>query len=139
MAPPVPGALALYSEHVDEPDIRILREQLWACRGKRCGDLTREVGLARRLVLEGVEDPERGLVDLEAVPDPRARLLLDDRLATLDERLDVRFLAGLRLDEGEDPQRERHAVLLVREMRSARAGGVRLEDATSRARRRSTF
>jgi hypothetical protein len=66
------------------------------------------VGLASRLVLECVEDPERRVVDAEAVPDPRSGLLFDDRLTALDERLDLRFLAGLRLDQRQDPKGECH-------------------------------
>src|ERR1019366_2826874 len=67
-----------------------------------------KVRLARWFVLEGVEDPEGRVVDLEAVPDARARFLFHDRLTALDEGLDLSFLAGLRLDQGQDSKGQCH-------------------------------
>src|SRR4051812_36690799 len=66
--------------------------------------------LARPFVFEGIEDPERRVVNAEAVPDSRARLLLDDPLPGLDEGLDLRLLARFRLDQREDPKGECHVV-----------------------------
>src|SRR5262245_33038872 len=66
--------------------------------------------MTRRLVLEGIEDPEGRLVHAKAVPDPRPRFSLHDPLPGLDEGLDVGLLAGLRLDECQDPEGERHGV-----------------------------
>src|SRR5947207_10877626 len=68
----------LDGEDVDQADVRILGEELGAGPGERGGDLAGEVSLTRCLVLEGIEDPERGLVHAESVPDAGARLSLHD-------------------------------------------------------------
>src|SRR5262249_12917224 len=94
-----PGLRALHRQHVDEVDVRILCQERRPGLGERGRDLAGEMRLTRRLVLEGVEDPERVPVHAEAVPDARARLPFHDPLPRLDERLDVGLLAGLRLHE----------------------------------------
>ena len=66
------------------------------------------MGLSGRFILERIEDPERMVVDAEAIPDSRAGLLFDDRLTALDEDLDLRFLAGFGLYQCQDPEGQCH-------------------------------
>jgi hypothetical protein len=58
-----PNLRALDREDVDQADIRILGKQPRAGGGQRGRDLPGQVRLTRGFVLEGIEDPERRVVD----------------------------------------------------------------------------
>ena len=106
--------LSLDGEQVDQADVGVLGEQLRAGAGERGRDLAGQVRLARRLVLERVEDPEGDGVDLEAVPDPGARLLLDDRPTAPSRRPRPPPPCPASPRPKPRSQGERHVVLLVR-------------------------
>ena len=92
----------LHRQHVDQPDVRILREQLRTDLAQGCRDQPGQVRLPAFIIGKGVEDPERRSIDAEGVPDDGTRLLLDDGAAALQECLDLGFPAGLGLDEREN-------------------------------------
>src|SRR5512132_2976696 len=95
-------------QHVDGTDIRCTGEQLVGHLAQRRRNLTIEVRLPARVVVEGVEYPVRGVADLERVPRHRARLRSSEIAPTLQELPQILTLAGLGLEQGEHTECRTH-------------------------------
>src|SRR4051794_26738282 len=74
-----PSGRELGREHVDRLDVGRRREQLVGAFHQCGGDRAAEVGLAAVVVGEDVEDPERGVAELDREPRGGRGLLLGQR------------------------------------------------------------
>ena len=94
----------LHRHHVDRTDVRCAGEQLVGHLAQRRRNLTIEMRLPARVVVEGVENPVRGVADLERVPGHRARLRSGEIAPTFQELPQVLTLARLGLEQVRAPR-----------------------------------
>src|SRR6476469_9613650 len=98
----------LHRHHVDRTDVRCTGEQLVGHLAQRRRNLTIEMRLPAGVVVEGVENPIRGVADLERVPGHCARLRRGEIAPTLQELPQVLTPARLGLEQCEHPECRTH-------------------------------
>src|SRR5258708_19109556 len=123
-----------HGEDVDGTNVGVGGQEFRADDGETLRDLAVDVCLAGFDGFEGVEDPVGRVADLERVPGHGSLLLNRELAAGHEERCEVRFLAGLCFEEGEQSESHAHLVSPFWFGR-VRAWRRRFERAASRAMR----